>query len=86
MNKILVGISGRQETVFRGLSQSLDITLSELVRRALDHYIDTYVIDNYTAQSDSTLLVGAMRVLMPMPFLDQTRTWDGTCLTLTTPV
>lgn len=42
MNKILISISSRQETVFRGLSRSLDIPVSELVRRALDYYIDYY--------------------------------------------
>lgn len=57
MNKILLSVSGRQETVFRSLAKSLDLPVSEVVRRALDYYIDRCMIRSLVGISaDSTFM------------------------------
>lgn len=57
MNKILLSVSGRQETVFRSLAKSLDLPVSEVVRRALDYYIDRCVVGSLVGISaDSTFM------------------------------
>lgn len=40
MKKTMLSITPRQDTVYRALAQDLEISLSELVRRALDKYIE----------------------------------------------
>lgn len=43
MKKSLVSLTTRQDTILRSLSKDLEISLSELVRRAVDRYIDDLV-------------------------------------------
>lgn len=45
MKKSLVSLTPRQDAIFRSLSEELEISLSELIRRALDEYIEGLVKD-----------------------------------------
>jgi len=39
LKKSLVSLTARQDTILRSISKELEISLSELVRRAVDDYI-----------------------------------------------
>lgn len=45
MKKSLVSLTPRQDAILRSLSEELEISLSELIRRALDKYIEDLVKD-----------------------------------------
>jgi hypothetical protein len=45
LKKSLVSLTPRQDAIFRSLSEELEISLSELIRRALDEYIEGLVKD-----------------------------------------
>lgn len=45
MKKSLVSLTARQDTILRSISKELEISLSELVRRAVDDYIDSLAKD-----------------------------------------
>jgi DNA-binding Lrp family transcriptional regulator len=45
LEKALLSLTARQDIVFRTLAEELGISLSELVRRALDKYIEDMVED-----------------------------------------
>jgi len=40
LKKSLVSLTTRQDTILRSISKELEIPLSELVRRAVDNYIE----------------------------------------------
>lgn len=45
MKKHLISITDRQEIVFKSLSEEIEVSFSELFRRALDSYIEGLVKD-----------------------------------------
>ena len=41
MKKSLISLTNRQDTILRAISKGMEMSLSELVRRAVDHFIDS---------------------------------------------
>jgi hypothetical protein len=65
LKKSLISLTDRQDSILRSLSEELEMSLSEIVRRAVDQYIETQVREGALARF--TLSVGENTATIETP-------------------